>query len=97
MHAARRVPAPPVGQAGKRPASVGIRRERVEAAGAVGPTTWTGSGRLSRRDERPRQALRCIPRSLVSAAAVAHACPGGAGRPLGGAERGGRRAATGGS
>jgi hypothetical protein len=56
-----------------RPCSVGIRSERVEAVeGAAGRTTWTCCGRLGRRDERTWQALRCIPRSLVSAPAVHH-------------------------
>lgn len=56
-----------------RPYSVGIWSERVEAVeGAAGRTTWTCCGRLGRRDERTRQALRCISRSLVSARAVHH-------------------------
>jgi hypothetical protein len=54
------------------PCSAGIRSERVEALGAAGRTSLFACGRLGRRDERARQALQYIPRSLVSAPAVHH-------------------------
>ncbi len=48
------------------------RSERVEAAGAKGVYDLDTCGRLGRRDERARKALRYTPRSLVSAPAVHH-------------------------
>ncbi len=56
----------------ERPYSVGIRSERVEARGGGRSYDLDACGRLGRRDERARQALRSIPRSLVSAPAVHH-------------------------
>ena len=50
---------------------MGIRSERVEAGGSRAYDLDT-CGRLGRRDERARKALRYIPRSLVSAPAVHH-------------------------
>jgi len=55
-----------------RPCSVGIRSERVEAGGGGRSYDLDSCGRLGRRDERTRQALRCIPRALVSAPAIHH-------------------------
>src|SRR5437899_10309543 len=55
-----------------RPCSVGILSERVEAWGAAGSYYLDTCGRLGRRDERARKALRYIPHSLVSAPAVHH-------------------------
>ncbi len=54
------------------PCSVGIWSERVEALGGGRSHYLDACGRLGRRDERTQQALRCIPRSLVSAPAVHH-------------------------
>ena len=56
----------------ERPCSVGIRSERVEAAGAKGVYDLDACGRLASRDERAWDALRYISRSLVSAPAVSH-------------------------
>ena len=51
---------------------MGIRSERVEAAGAKGVYDLDACGRLASRDERAWDALRYISRSLVSARAVHH-------------------------
>src|SRR2546426_1731005 len=56
----------------ERPCSVGIRSERVEAVGGGRSYYLDTCGRLGRRDERTQQALRSIPRALVSAPAVHH-------------------------
>ena len=56
----------------ERPYSAGIRSERVEALGGGRAYDLDACGRLGRRDERARQALQYIPRSLVSARAVHH-------------------------
>src|SRR5947209_13886392 len=55
-----------------RPCSVGIWSERVEAVGGGRAYDLDTCGRLGRRDERARKALRYTPRSLVSAPAVHH-------------------------
>ena len=54
------------------PCSVGTWSERVEALGGGRSHYLDACGRLGRRDERTRQALRCTSRSLVSAPAVHH-------------------------
>ena len=56
----------------ERPCSAGIRSERVEALGGGRAYDLDACGRLGRRDERARQVLQSIPRSLVSAPAVHH-------------------------
>ena len=56
----------------ERPYSAGIRSERVEALGGGRAYDLDACGRLDRRDERARQVLQYIPRSLVSAPAVHH-------------------------
>src|SRR5258708_21951342 len=56
----------------ERPCSAGIRSERVEALGGGRAYDLDACGRLGRRDERARQVLQYIPRSLVSAPAVHH-------------------------
>jgi len=56
----------------ERPCSAGIRSERVEALGGGRAYYLDACGRLGRRDERARQVLQSIPRSLVSASAVHH-------------------------
>jgi len=56
----------------ERPCSAGIRSERVEALGGGRAYYLDACGRLGRRDERARQVLQSIPRSLVSAPAVHH-------------------------
>jgi len=75
MYCWRRGRSEPLWSGVERPCSVGIRSERVEALGAADRPTWTPVGGLAdetRRAERARQALRYIPRSLVSAPAVHH-------------------------
>ncbi len=56
----------------ERPYPAGIRSERVEALGGGRAYYLDACGRLGRRDERARQVLQYIPRSLVSAPAVHH-------------------------
>ena len=68
----------------ERPCSVGIRSERVEAGGGGRSYNLDACGRLGRRDERTRQALRCTSRSLVSARAVHHRGSRSCDRPQGG-------------
>ena len=62
----------PVSPGVGRPCSVGIWSERVEAVGGGRSHYLDACGRLGKRDERTRKALRCISRSLVSARAVHH-------------------------
>ena len=62
------------------PCSLGWRGPPLWASGVSESRPWGGGrshyldacGRLGRRDERARKALRCISRSLVSAPAVHH-------------------------